>query len=263
MLRRVVFCLAMLCWTVGAATSARGEEIVVAFSLDAPPYIMDDGKHGIEVEIVRAALKDAGYSIRVEQLPYGELADAVVTKGVDAAATVTPLDNGTYYSNDYITFRNAAITKLGSGLKVYSIKDLKGKSIVAWQNAYEDLGPEFKALFAPSVAAPYREKYREIASQQQQVEMFWRDQAEVIVIDVAVLQWFTWQMPAEVDTSTPLVYHRIFPPTTRFKISFKSEQVRNDFNAGLKHIRASGLYDKIYAKYLEWPGGASATLRKR
>ncbi len=251
MLQRNALGVAVVCWSLAVVASSRGKELVVAFSLDAPPYIMDGGKAGIELQIVRRALKLKGYTVRVRQMPYGELADAVVTKGVDAAATVTPTDNGTYYSDDYITFRNAAITRKRSGLKIDTIADLQGKSIVAWQNAYEDLGPEFQALFAPDVTAPYRKKYREIASQKQQVEMFWKGQAEVIVIDEAVMQWFTREMPKDVDTSAPLVYHRIFPPKTQFRISFKSERVRDDFNAGLQEIRSSGLYEKLYERYLK------------
>ena len=42
--------------------------------------------------------------------------------------------------------------------------------VLAWQNAYLDLGDEFKALFSPK--SPHRKKYREIANQNKQVEMF-------------------------------------------------------------------------------------------
>ena len=252
MLRRSLLPLCLVVWiSLAFALVARADELVVAFSLDAPPYIMDEGKRGIERDIVRHALEFKGHKFRAVQMPYGELADAVVTKGVDAAATVTPLDNGTFYSDDYITFHNAAITKRSSGLKIRSIADLKGKSIVAWQNAYEDLGPEFRALFSPQVTAAYREKYREIADQKQQVEMFWKGEAQVIVIDEAVMQWFTRELADDVDTSSALVYDRIFPAKTQFRISFKSGQVRNDFNAGLKHIRSTGLYRKIYDRYLK------------
>jgi len=236
---------------LASAESAQAEELVIAFSLDTPPYVMDEGKRGIEIDVVRAALDRRGYTFCVRQMPYGELADAVVTKGVDAAATVTKMENGTYYSENYITFHNVAITKKGSGLKINSIVDLKGKTIVAWQNAYEDLGPHFQALFSPDVQAPYREKYKEIADQKQQVAMFWKGEAEVIVIGKSVMQWFTKELAGDVDTSAPLAYHKIFPAKTPFRISFKRKQVRNDFNAGLNEIRKSGVYEKIYDEYLK------------
>ncbi len=248
---RIVLVLGLLGWlAVPVASRTQAEELVIAFSLDAPPYVMDEGKTGIEIEIVRAALAPKGYKFTVRQMPYGELADAVSWEGVDAAATVTKLDNGSFYSDEYITFHNAALTRQSAGLKIDSIEDLKGKTIVAWENAYEDLGPKFAALFSPDVKAPYRDKYREIANQSDQVEMFWKGEAEVIVIDVAVMKWFTQELSGEVDTKAPLVEHKIFSADTKFRISFKSEQVRDDFNAGLKQLRASGEYEQIYAKYL-------------
>lgn len=241
--------LAMAAFVLIATVHAK--ELVIAFSTDAPPYDMDGGKAGIEIDIVRAALKPSGYTFIAQQMPYGKLADAVRKHGVDAAATVTTEDNGTFYSDNYITFQNVAFTKKAAGLTIDTIADLKGKSIVAWQNAYEDLGPEFKALFAPQVREPYHSKYREIGDQKQQVEMFWKGEAEVIVIDESVMQWFTKELAGKVDTSAAIVSHKIFPAKTPFRISFKSEQVRDDFNAGLKAIRASGEYQKIYDKYLK------------
>jgi polar amino acid transport system substrate-binding protein len=239
----VVAGLVLLC-----ATRLPAKELVIAFTLDTPPYVKDDAKSGISIDLVRAALKPKGYTFTVRQMPYGELADAVETKGVDAAATVTESDNGTFYSKNYVAFHNVAITKKDAGIQLDTIADLKGKTIVAWQNAYEDLGPEFKSLFGPKVKAPYREKYREIADQKQQVEMFWKGDAEVIVIDRAVMRWFTKELAGQVDTSAPLEYHKIFRPQTRFRVDFKSKQVRDDFDAGLKELRSSGMYRKIYEK---------------
>jgi polar amino acid transport system substrate-binding protein len=249
MTARFALALGLVGW-LAATVDARAEELVIAFSLDTPPYVMDEGKTGIEIDIVRAALAPKGYTFTVRQMPYGELADAVKEEGVDAAATVTKLDNGTFYSDEYITFHNAAISKKSAGLTIDSIEDLKGKSILAWENAYEDLGPKFATLFSPDVKAPYREKYREIANQKNQVEMFWKGEAEVIVIGEAVMKWFTQELADEVDTKAPLVDHKIFPADTKFRISFQSERVRDDFNAGLKQLQASGEYEKIYARYL-------------
>jgi polar amino acid transport system substrate-binding protein len=225
------------------------QELVMAFQLDTPPYVMDEAKAGIEVDIVREALRLQDYTFTTCQMPYGQLADAIATKGVDAAAAVIKREDGTYYSENYVTFKNVAITMKSSGIAIGTIADLKGKSIVSWEDAYEDLGPEFQKLFSPEVKDPYRKKYREIADQKNQVEMFWQKEAEVIVIDESVMRWFTREWAGKVDTSPALVYHRIFPGETQFRMGFRREQVRDDFNAGLKQIRASGIYRKICDKY--------------
>ncbi|NIP37847.1 MAG: hypothetical protein GWO07_02205 [Candidatus Dadabacteria bacterium] len=67
-------------------------------------------------------------------------------------------DDGTFYSDYFIWFKNYAFTKKVAGISINSISDLKGLSIVAWQNAYKDLGPEFEALFSPDVKETYRLK---------------------------------------------------------------------------------------------------------
>lgn len=252
MARRMTKSLGLLAlFALALASDTRAEELVIAFSLNTPPYVMDEAKSGIGPEIVRAALKPKGYTFTTRQMSYRKLADAVVKKGVDAATMVIKMDNGTYYSDKYITFRNCAITKKSSDIKIDTIADLKGKSIVAWENAYEVLGPEFQALFSPSVRAPYRKKYMEIADQKEQVEMFWKGEAEVIVIDESVMRYFTKELAGKIDVSQALDYHKIFPPKTHYRISFKSRQVRDDFNAGLEEIRLNGVEQEIYDKYLK------------
>lgn len=226
-------------------------KLVIAIQLDTPPYVMDHGRAGIGIEIIREALRASGYTFAVRQMPLGQLADAIVTKNVDAAASVIKREDGSYYSDNYIFLRNLSISMKSSGITIDRISDLKGKSILAWEDAYEDLGFEFQALFSPWVKEPYREKYKEIPDQREQVEMFWRREADVILIDEFVMRWFTKELSGQVDTSGTLVYHRIFPGETHFRVGFRSERVRYDFDAGLNRIRSSGLYEKIYDDYLK------------
>jgi polar amino acid transport system substrate-binding protein len=223
-------------------------ELVIAVQLDTPPYVMDQAATGIEIDIIREALRPGGYTFTTRQMSYGHLLDAVATSGVDAAASVIKREDGCYYSENYIAFRNAAITKKAAGIRIDTIADLKGKSIVAWEDAYEDLGAEFQALFSPR-AQEARGQYREIANQAEQVEMFWKGEAEVIVIDESVMGWFTSALSGKIDTTAALAYHRIFAGETQFRIAFRSERVRDDFNAGLKQLRASGGYDAIHRRY--------------
>ena len=149
MFRRItsshVVCIGL---ALASPTATTAEELVIAFTLDTPPYVTDQAKSGISVDVVREALKRKGHTYRVEQMPYGQLADAVA-RGVDAAATVIKTD-GTYYSENYITFKNVAITKQTSGIQIHTIADLKDRSIVAWQNAYQDLGPSFRPCSRPT-----------------------------------------------------------------------------------------------------------------
>ncbi len=235
------------------ASPALAKELIIAFSYDIPPYVMNNGKDGLEPEIIREALKHKGYIVKVKQSSYKRLAIAVSEMGMDAAATVRKTDDGTYYSDNFISFENYAITKKRSGIILNSILDLKGKSIVTWQNACRELGPIFASLFSPDVNKDlsYQKDYHETPVQKDQVRQFWSDRSEVIVIDKAIFIWFTKHMGKETPVVDKIVYHEIFPIPTEFQVNFKSRQIRDDFNKGLKHIRETGSYQQILDKYLK------------
>lgn len=235
----------------GATVSvAWAKHLKIAFSYDIPPFVIDNATRGIEVDIVSEALKHGGHTFEVLQCSYRRLQIAVSEMGLDGAAAVRQSEDGTYYSDYFIDFKNFAITRKKDNITINSVADLKGKYIFAWQNAYRDLGEEFHALFSPYVTAPYRKKYKEIAIQKDQVESFWRGRGGlVIVIDEAIFKWFTKQLSTQMNTTDELTYHKIFDNTTEFQVNFKDQALRDDFNRGLEHIRATGKYEEILKKY--------------
>lgn len=228
------------------------KEINFAFSYDIPPFVMEKGTSGLEIEIVREALKHNGHTFTVLQCSYKRLQIAVKRmESVDAAAAVRKTeDDGTYYSDNFVLFKNYAITKKSSGITLNNISDLKGKRIVAWQNAHRDLGEEFASLFSPDVKAPHIKRYQEIPVQKKQVWMFWLGKQDVIVIDESIFLWFTKQLSLETTIGDEPVYHEIFQIPTEFQVNFNSEKIRDDFNEGLIHIRQNGVYQQIHDKYL-------------
>lgn len=247
----IKYYLAAIVLTLIVNPTANAKELVIGFTYDIPPYIIKDATSGMEIDIVRDALKHKGHTFKPKQYSYAELASVIQKDGLDAAAAVQKSDDGTFYSDNFIWFKNYEFTRKGTDITINSIYDLKGKSIVAWQNAYKDLGPEFEALFSPEVKEPYMAKYKEIPVQQNQVEMFWKGEADVIVIDESILLWFTKHSTTKNAKVSNLVYHDIFGDKTKFRVSFKDSKMRDDFNAGLKHIREKGIYQKIMDKYLK------------
>ncbi len=57
------------------------------------------------------------------------------------------------------------------------------------------------------------------------------------------------QNTTKTDTSAEVQIDQIFPPS-RYKVGFVDATVRDRFNADLKIFLASGMYDKIYQKYI-------------
>lgn len=245
MVKRLILILAIV---LGSLLTAK--EMVIAFTGDIPPYIQDNAQTGLEVEIVREALAVKGHEFNTVQYPYKVLETAVEKMGVDAAAGVREKEDSTYYSDFFIDFQNAAITKTGKNLTIKRIADLKGKTIVIWQNAWRDLGVEFERFFAPTNKENYMNLYQEIGDQKQQVELFWQNKADVIIIDVTIFRWLTKQVADKYDVSEKLTYHELFSQKTSFQLNFKDEEMRDDFNEGLRTIKENGKYQEIFDKYL-------------
>ncbi len=242
----------LLCLLTGFFCGVHGQELRIAFSYDIPPFITDNGTKGMEIEIVQKAMEYRGHSFAVLQAPYKRLQVAVSEMAIDGSAAVRKsTDDGTYYSQNFIDFKNFAITKKNAGLTLDTLSDLKEKSILAWQNAHIDLGSEFEKLFSPSVKEEYMMKYHEIPIQINQVDMFLRGRAEVIIIDESIFKWVTRQLAPHLDLEDAFVYHDIFPEKISFQVNFKEKNVRDDFNAGLQHIRENGTYQAIFDKYFQ------------
>jgi polar amino acid transport system substrate-binding protein len=222
--------------------AAAKPELLVAISLDIPPYVMDKAARGIEVDIVRQALKD--YSLRFIQLPYEELQTAVQKKQVDVSLGVQPGGEGVHYSADFINFVNYAISKKSEGLRIDSVADLRDHRVLTWENAYLELGGEFEAMFSPQ--SPQRKNYIEVADQEEQVRRFWEGKGVVIVIDRSIFGYFSGKMGHETGEAS---LHAIFPPVTNFKAGFRDVAVRNRFNEGLAAMCRNGEYARLLHRY--------------
>ena len=166
------------------------QKLTIAISPDIPPYVMQEATHGFEVDLVQAALE--GHELTFVQMPYKDLQTAVAANKADVAVGVQPEKDGGHYSDDFVTFANFAISKRADGFKIRNVADLMGRKVIAWQDAYSELGPEFEKLFAPS--GTDRQNYREIADQREQVEAFWKSGGVVIVIDRTVFSYFTKEL---------------------------------------------------------------------
>ena len=232
------------CSTVGSAGSLAGDgrNRVVAFTPDIPPYVMKNATDGVEVALVRELL--GGFKYHVIQIPYGELQNAIRDTRADIAVPVQPAEDGVFYSNEFITFHNAAISKKADAIHISTVVDLKSHRVLAWQNAYEELGTEFTGLYSPKGSE--RGNYQEIGNQEKQVQMFWEGENTVIVIDRNIFNYISRQMGHSLDEAD---VHLIFPPNTRFRVGFKEEAIRDLFNQRLAELRKSGDYERLLEKY--------------
>jgi polar amino acid transport system substrate-binding protein len=226
----------------GAESRAKTATLLVAIPLDNPPYVMENGSRGFEPDLVRRALR--GYQVRFVQKPYRELEIALRKRQVDVALPIQITEKGLFYSNGVVTFRNFAITKRADALKIDSVADLENHPVLTWQDAYLELGEEFKGLFSPK--APQRRNYIEFADQREQVRQFWKGKDQVIVIDRNIFNYFTKDLGYSPGKAT---FHSIFPRITSFRVGFKDAAVRDEFARRLAKLRKSGEYAELFKCY--------------
>jgi polar amino acid transport system substrate-binding protein len=225
-----------------ASAIAADKPLIVAVSLDIPPYVMEHATKGAEVDLIRRALPD--YTLKLIQLDYSALEPAVSDKKADVAMSVREHKEGEFYSSDYIGFVNSAISKKADKLKIANVTDLKGHPILTWQDAWTELGDAFKAQYAPGSAE--RTHYIEVANQAEQVRGFWEGNGKVIVIDRSIFDYFSQQQE---HSLVAVEYHDLFPQVTRFKVGFANATVRDEFNAELKKLCQSGEYSQLLNRY--------------
>jgi polar amino acid transport system substrate-binding protein len=218
------------------------DELLVAISIDIPPYVMEDASRGLEVEIVRRAL--AGRALRFFQIPYEELQGAIGAGRADVSVGVQEADDGVHYSGNFVTFANAAISKKADDLRIDAIADLAGHRVLTWQNADLELGEEFEKLFSPRSAG--RVNYIEVADQEDQVRNFWAEHGAVAVIDCSIFIHFTKAMGHSMDEVT---VHHLFPPVTHFRVGFKEATVRDAFDRGISRLCDEGGYAELLRRY--------------
>jgi len=235
---------------------AAPKELTLAVGLAIPPYNISETESGFELDIVREALRDKGYTIKPKYVPFARVKRELKDQTVDGALTINP-DSGieAFYSDEHIVCENVVVSLKGNSFNIKDVNGLKGKSILAFQDATLYLGKDFASM------AKQNREYREIPKQQIQINLLYSNRVDTIVLDKNIF-YFHRQHNNMVDTSQAIDIWHIFPPTT-FSVAFVNEKVRDDFNEGLKELRKTGRYDEIWKKYITVQGFNGSRLRLR
>ncbi|MCP4162249.1 MAG: ABC transporter substrate-binding protein [Deltaproteobacteria bacterium] len=234
--------LALFIFIMFIAFSATAKEVTLVAGLSLPPYIIQESNSGMEYDIIKEALAKKGHVLKIKYVPFVRV--AVDYKKVDGAVTINESSGiKGNYSNDVMTYKNYAISLKKNSVKVNSIKDLKDKKIVAFQNATKYLGP----LYAKTVKS--NPKYSEIAKQVLQVKLLYSGRTDLIVSDINIFKFYKKKVKG-MKTTAKIKLHELFKGV-KYKVLFNDASIRNDFNAGLKMLRKSGRYNAIIKKYVK------------
>ena len=218
--------------------------LTIGVGISKPPYVVQEEDIGMELEIVRRALEAGGYAMKprymqVANIPH-DLNAGIIDGGIHLKAHNT-VDG--FFSDHVIEYRNYAISLAGSDEKLSVPSDLKGKSVVAFQNAHANLGKEY------AQAVQGNPNYIELADQALQVEMLAIGETEYIIADVRIFLHFKHAYETASEAKFPPVkFHELFPPTP-YRAAFRKRIVRDAFDLGLAELRNTGEYDRIIKHY--------------
>jgi len=221
------------------------KELIIAVGLALPPYVIAESNTGMELDIVREALKVKGYHLKPRYLPFVRVSMSLQETTVDGAMTLNESSGITtvYYTNSHITYQNVAVTLKKNHYTINTINDLRTRKIVAFQSATKYLGNVYRNAVKSSRV------YREQAKQELQIAVLFSERTEVIVLDINIFKYYR-QNTKKIDIRSPVTIHYIFP-ATHYKVAFIKSKIRDAFNEGLRQIQKSGRYEKIISKYIK------------
>ncbi|MFD2167075.1 substrate-binding periplasmic protein [Thalassotalea euphylliae] len=229
------------------ATAVVAEEkegpIELVAGLAKPPFIIQEGKTGIQLEIISAAFAEQGEEVVFSHVPLSRNITAFQQWHIDGVITL-PVNYrypGMYISEPYIDYQNVAVSLDYMNISINNVKDLQGRSVIAFQNAKKFLGDEYKETVS------YLLEYRELANQEQQIKMLFSGRTEVIILDRDIFRYFVKTHPEAIYQKAVRV-HPIFPKRP-YAAGFKSEELKSIFDAGVEKIKENGTYQALISKY--------------
>jgi polar amino acid transport system substrate-binding protein len=250
------FLLASLSFSLQAENSPKivdqRQVFEIGISMSIPPWVIKEDDSGIELDILRAALGNDKYDIRPVYLPF-ERAYRLFDNG-DLDAVMNAKENVAkhgFLSDPVVTFQNYAISLSKKGFSEdISMSFLQDKSVVGFQKAKQFLGQEYAEM------ALTNQRYEEVPKQDLQINLLFIREIDFIVMDKSIFGYFWYRAShenpnlhvAKEKFKQKVTFHPLFKPSA-YPFLFKDEQVRNDFNRGLKMIKSDGRYQEIHDRY--------------
>lgn len=224
---------------VSFASDSFGEtkELSVAFGNTLAPWIIPASDQGILPAFLRASLSN-DYQLSYKYLPYARRIPAWRTGKFDVVSDIFPAlmkqEKLTgFYSGPIYEYENILVSLEEKKLRLLHIDDLSNLSLMAWQGASKNLGPEYARMARQN---PY---YSEHPNQELQLKMLFARRIDVILLDRRIFNYFRAKLAGSgsiIDTSQPVRVATIFPEGTKAGFLFKKAEVRDQFLRGFEKL---------------------------
>lgn len=219
-------------------------ELTAGFS--KPPFVIENNAHyrGIQLDLITEIFALENQAVNFIHVPLARSFSSVSKWHSDGTITLPSAhqQDNVFISEPYISYQNVVVTLAEDNLIIDTLDDLSGKNVIAFQTARKFLGRDYIE------AIKNAEYYQEMADQIKQIELLFIKRTQVLVLDINILKHFLYSH-RDKKYNKPYKVHRLFTPRV-YSAGFKSKEIRDQFNRGLKVIKANGKYQKILDKYL-------------
>ena len=228
-------------------SKASAQEILMAFSQEIPPYIIETSNSGIEIDIISAALAYKGHTLKPLYFPLGRVPIAFSHKLVDAAMgdMGVHLKDG-FYASPAVIYDNIFITLKSRGITINKPSDLDSFHIASFQGAEKRYPDWLKSVVKDN-------RFFGVSEQLRQVELLQRGRFDVVLCDRYIFRYFVnkIELMKELEISEVDEHNFITVDPMNYRPVFRNKKIRDDFNLGLSYLKESGEFQKIYDKYLD------------
>lgn len=246
LLTRWVWLLSLL---LACNTSSLAATVVMAFGEKIPPFCFPESDSGIELEVIGEALAFRGHHLEPRYFPLARVPLSFRQGEVDAAMTDLGQDlaaAGAHYGEPAVLYHNVFVSLKGRGLTIKTPADLKGLSIVAFPGAVQRY-PEWLA------GSQQDGLYFEQNNQELQVLGLNKARYDLVLSDTNIFRYFELLLERTTlfKAKTVQLHQFAEEDPQNYRPVFRDPQIRDDFNAGLEHLKTSGRYQAIYDHYLK------------
>lgn len=245
LLRRCRLALFLACLPL----TGQAADVVMAFGEKIPPFCFPESDSGIELEVIGQALAYKGHHLKPRYFPLARVPLEFKMGHVDAAMTDLGTDfsqQGGFYGDPAVTYNNVFISLKERDLHIRRPEDLKGLTVVAFPGALK----RYPAWLA---AVDQAGLYYEQNNQELQVTGLNKGRFDLVLSDENIFHYFELQLErTALFKAKPVQLHPFVTLNPNdYRPVFRSARIRDDFNAGLAQLKASGRFQAIYDSYLK------------
>ncbi|HIU36878.1 MAG TPA: basic amino acid ABC transporter substrate-binding protein [Candidatus Aphodousia faecigallinarum] len=227
------------------ATGAKAATILVGTDAGYAPYEYKDPKTneivGFDIDLIKAVAKATGNEAKIQNMQFAGIIPALQANMIDVAAagmTITPeRQKQVSFSDPYYDVGGLIMAVHSKNVDKYKhMNDLEGKRVCA------QIGST-GALLAKEIKDAKLVAFDQTGEAFMELKM---GGCEAVLVDKIVTEFY---LAHRAEKDIVLVPHLYTHKQNGFAIAKGNEKMLKTINDGLKAIRASGEYDKIYAKW--------------